>query len=190
MSETRDRIQKLATLVKLAQMAAMMQPGAGVAAMPGGAMTAPTAAPGEMMAAPGAAGMEEMPPEEMVEDAAEPTEEEEPKGSLDKPTSWIVKYDKDKEIFWVGKAFPKKNLDQVISFFSQRKSVPKAQVREYLEKLMEGKDEKMPEELSQAPEIEDTMADQMGVEAGMGEMPATGAVPGGPDEFAALQQMG
>jgi len=182
MTETRSRIKNLATLIKVAQMAlpgAQQGMGGNVDPNAGGGVAAMGAATPEMPEQQDA--QEEMGIEDPSQDQ---NEEEETNSSLDKPTSWLVKYDKEKGIFWLGKAFPKKNIDQVVSEFSQRKSVPKAQVREFLEKLMEGKDEKMPAEMAQAPEISE----------GGEELPAEGMPGGAPQasagmEGAALDQM-
>ena len=145
MSEYTERIMKLAYNVRLAQME--QQPAGAGAAMGGAAMAGgPTMPPAGAMEEAPDAGMEEGAPEE------EPMEEGGEDEELGKPTPWIVKYDEKNKNFWIGKVFPDEYIDQAVKFFAQYKSVPKEHVREYFEKLMEGKQEKMPPEMEQAPE--------------------------------------
>ena len=109
---------------------------------------------------------------------AEPKEETEEKSALEKPTSWIVKFSDGN--FWIGRVFPEKYMSEAITFLSERKSIPKEHVREYFEKLKEGKKE-TPEEISEAQDIDvpaEGAEGAAGAEMGMPEQ----AAPQGPSQ--------
>jgi len=171
MGDIRKRILKVAGKIKEAQMPAPgmaappMEMPAGTVGLEGAPAAVPPMGP-EMPAGDVEPGMVEEP-------EVEPEEE---KKELEEVTSWLVKWDDKNEAWWIGKVFPEKFKDEAVKFFSQRKSVPKENVDEYLEELKEGKREEMPEELAEAPEIE---------EEGMMPMPAAGA----PAEGAEAQMM-
>jgi len=157
MSDMYSRLRKLATTIKTAQGAPQNLTAPMAAGDLGGGMPNTGAGPVE-----GAMGTT-MPGGEggaMPEEAIAPLEEEAPAEEggkeLDSPTPWIVKFHNDN--FWIGKVFPSEYIEEAVKFFSQRKSVPKEQVREYLEKLKEGKKEEMPQEMQQAPELEEGAA--------------------------------
>lgn len=174
MSDMESRLKKLATTIYVkAQQKGLTSPMAAGGGDMGGM---PTSAAGEggpvegAMGAtiPGAEGADMAPMEAPPEEA--PADEEGKKEELDSPTPWIVKFHNDN--FWIGKVFPAEYIEEAVKFFSQRKSVPKEQVREYLEKLKEGKKEEMPPEFQQALEVDEMAA--------AGGAPAAPAAPGGP----------
>ena len=146
-----DRIKKLAYTVKMAQEMTGAGTAPGAAVSPSGSGMPPSSALGMPPSGVEAGEPADM-PEEDLNKLPDAEEGEGDKKELDKPTPWIVKYDQKNKNFWIGKVFPDEYIDQAIQFFAQRKSVPKEQVREYLEKLMEGGDAAMPKEMAEAPE--------------------------------------
>ena len=150
----RDRIAAHAKFVVTAQQANSLVSPAGTSegAMPMGGTGTPSA---EAPPAVGA-GTDNAPDAPMDEMASEDEGLEAPEkkdSNLDNPTPWIVKFHEGN--FWVGRVFPEEYIDQAVRFFSERKSIPKEQVREYFEKLKEGKKEEMPEEMQNAPDIDE-----------------------------------
>ena len=176
-----SRLLKIANRIKVAQESNIVNPAAagGEAVMPTMPMgEAAPAGEGDIAGAPGDMGMGEATPLDA------PAEEEGGK-EIDKPTSWIVKFHKDN--FWIGKVFPGSYMEEAVSFFSQRKSVPKEQVREYFEELKSGDIEEMPQELADAPETELEGGGEMGGPAPSEGAPAgaAGGIPAAEQQFAA-----
>jgi len=185
MTDFMDRLVRLASTIKEAQVPDIVQPtaaGGGGPMMPSseGGAGSPDGAMGATLPD---AGADTPIPDMSVEPPADEEKPEEKKSEIEKPTSWIVKFHEGN--FWIGRVFPEDYIDQAVSFFSQRKSVPKEQVRDYFEKMREGKKE-TPKEISEAPETElDAAVPPAGAE-GTPEMPIGQDVAGGgkmEDEF-------